>query len=163
MPTVVLAWHSATLQNTRENFFREIWTTGDVTCMRECCDAGDPVRFFHHLGLGVWSFLAYPAVGLVDSARGQGPWRFVIGLKEGVSSLLGNTIFALSNAAAKTSAAMRQVLSPSGHGQNASCCSLPCRQPSARRQCLTRSLTALGTRSMIDCVISQLLKAFSRK
>ena len=24
---------------------------------------GDPVRLFHHLGLGVWSFLANPAAG----------------------------------------------------------------------------------------------------
>lgn len=24
---------------------------------------GDPVRLFHHLGLGVWSFLASPAAG----------------------------------------------------------------------------------------------------
>ncbi|KAK9798969.1 hypothetical protein WJX73_003190 [Symbiochloris irregularis] len=71
---------------------------------------GDPVRLFHHLGLGVWSFLAYPAVGLVDTARGQGPWRIIVGLQEGFSSLLGNIVFAISNATAKTSAAMRRPL-----------------------------------------------------
>jgi hypothetical protein len=30
---------------------------------------GDPVRLFHHLGLGVWSFLASPAAGGVGLAR----------------------------------------------------------------------------------------------
>ena len=67
------------------------------------------MRLFHHLGLGVWSFLAYPAVGLVDSARGQGPWRIVVGLQEGVSSLVGNTVFGISNAWAKASDGFRQV------------------------------------------------------
>ena len=33
--------------------------------------AGDPVSLFHHLGLGFRSFLAHPAAGLVESARGQ--------------------------------------------------------------------------------------------
>lgn len=74
-----------------------------------CIAAGDPVRLFHHLGLGVWSFLAYPAVGLVDSARGRGPWRIIAGVQEGCSSLIGNVVFAISNATAKGSAALRQV------------------------------------------------------
>ena len=30
---------------------------------------GDPVRLFHHLGLGVWSFLASPAAGGVGQAE----------------------------------------------------------------------------------------------
>lgn len=67
------------------------------------------MRLFHHLGLGVWSFLAYPAVGLVDSARGRGSLRLLIGLQEGFKSLVGNFVFAISNATAKASAALRQV------------------------------------------------------
>ena len=81
-----------------------------MTSSSTLANAGDPVRLFHHLGLGVWSFLAHPAVGLVDSARGRGPLRFVVGLQEGFSSLVGNFVFAISNATAKASAAMRQVM-----------------------------------------------------
>ena len=54
--------------------------------------AGDPVRMIHHLGLGVWAFLASPAAGLVASARG----------------LLAHVVFAVSNASAKWSGAMRK-------------------------------------------------------
>ncbi len=34
--------------------------------------AGDPRRLLHHLGLGVWSFLAEPAAGLLRTTRGGG-------------------------------------------------------------------------------------------
>lgn len=37
---------------------------------------GDPVRLFHHLGLGVWSFLASPAAGM-GSWRGGRAWERV--------------------------------------------------------------------------------------
>lgn len=71
--------------------------------------AGDPVRLFHHLGLGVWAFLAQPAAGFVDSARGAGPLRFFSSLAAGFQDLVNNTIFALSNATAKATAALRKV------------------------------------------------------
>ena len=71
--------------------------------------AGDPVRLFHHLGLGVWAFLAQPAAGLVDTARGAGPLRLLSGLADGCQDLLGNTLFAFSNATAKASTALRKV------------------------------------------------------
>ena len=67
------------------------------------------MRLFHHLGLGVWAFLAQPAAGLVDTARGAGPLRFLRSLVEGCEALLSNTLFALSNATAKASTALRKV------------------------------------------------------
>ncbi len=70
--------------------------------------AGDPVRMIHHLGLGVWAFLASPAAGLVASARGRGPLRFATGLVDGVRGLLAHVVFAVSNASAKWSGAMRK-------------------------------------------------------
>ena len=73
------------------------------------CTAGDPVSIFHHLGLGFWSFLAHPAAGLVESARGQGPQRIAVGFAGGLQSLLSNTIFAFSNATAKASGSARKV------------------------------------------------------
>jgi hypothetical protein len=62
----------------------------------------------HHLGLGVWAFLASPAAGLVASARGRGPLRFATGLADGVRGLLAHVVFAVSNASAKWSGAMRK-------------------------------------------------------
>jgi len=62
----------------------------------------------HHLGLGVWAFLASPAAGLVASARGRGPLRFATGLVDGVRGLLAHVVFAVSNASAKWSGAMRK-------------------------------------------------------
>ena len=67
------------------------------------------MRLFHHLGLGVWAFLAQPAAGFVDSARGAGPLRFFSSLAAGCQDLINNTIFALSNATAKATAALRKV------------------------------------------------------
>eukprot|EP00884_Botryococcus_braunii_P001070 jgi/Botrbrau1/10964/Bobra.0383s0018.1 len=71
---------------------------------------GDPVRLIHHLGLGFWSFIANPAVGLVESARGQGPLRFAEGILHGMLGLLSNSIFAVSNAMAKLLSAARKGL-----------------------------------------------------
>ena len=69
---------------------------------------GDPVRMIHHLGLGVWAFLASPAAGLVASARGRGPLRLAMGLVDGFRGLLAHVVFAISNAAAKWSGAARK-------------------------------------------------------
>ena len=67
------------------------------------------MSIFHHLGLGFWSFLANPAAGLVGGARGQGGQRIVQGFMGGVQSLLGNTVFAFSNATAKAAGSARKV------------------------------------------------------
>lgn len=55
----------------------------------------------HHLNLGVWSFLAEPAAGLLSTARGGGLGRLPEGLIAGSAALAANTLFAFSNAAAK--------------------------------------------------------------
>eukprot|EP00887_Chlorella_sp_A99_P007395 scaffold2.g7395.t1 len=75
---------------------------------------GDPVRLFHHLGLGVWSFLANPAAGLVESARQRGPAQFFWGLASGTQGLFQNVVFAFSNAASKGSAAARKAITVLG-------------------------------------------------
>lgn len=76
-----------------------------------CRNAGDPVSVFHHLGLGFWSLLANPAAGLVQSARGQGPQHFAAGLRSGLSSLVGNVVFAFGSATAKASSSAKKVQS----------------------------------------------------
>lgn len=68
------------------------------------------MRLIHHLGLGVWSFLASPAAGLVESARSRGPQPFAAGVVSGTQSLLSNLVFAFSNATAKMSGAARKGL-----------------------------------------------------
>lgn len=67
------------------------------------------MRLFHHLGLGVWSFLASPAAGLMEGARGGRPQHFAAGVARGARALVGNTVYGLSNAAAKMSGAARKV------------------------------------------------------
>ena len=67
------------------------------------------MRLFHHLGLGVWAFLASPAAGLMQGARGRGPQHLAAGFAAGLRGLLGNTVFGLSNATAKMSGAARKV------------------------------------------------------
>jgi len=62
---------------------------------------GDPRRLLHHLNLGVWSFLAEPAAGLLSTARGGGLARLPEGVIAGSTALAANTLFAFSNAAAK--------------------------------------------------------------
>lgn len=78
-------------------------------------NAGDPVRLFHHLGLGVWSFLASPAAGLMDTARGRAPQRLAAGVALGLRGLVSNTVYGFSNATAKMSGAARKV----GRGRTA--------------------------------------------
>ncbi len=70
---------------------------------------GDPARLIHHLGLGVWSFLASPASGLVEGARRGAPERIAAGMLDGTRSLITNTIYAFSNATAKMSSTARKV------------------------------------------------------
>ncbi|KAL6783764.1 hypothetical protein ACKKBF_B05705 [Auxenochlorella protothecoides x Auxenochlorella symbiontica] len=75
---------------------------------------GDPIRLVHHLGLGVWSVLASPAAGLVESARSRGPAQLLLGLAEGPRAAAAHFAFALSNAAGKTTAAARKAMSALG-------------------------------------------------
>ena len=70
---------------------------------------GDPARLIHHLGLGVWSFLASPASGLVEGARRGAPERIAAGMLDGTRGLITNTVYAFSNATAKMSGAARKV------------------------------------------------------
>lgn len=71
---------------------------------------GDPIRLVHHLRLGVWSFLATPAAGLVESAREWGPRAFLLALQQGTTQLLANVVFAFSNATTKASRAAHRAL-----------------------------------------------------
>jgi hypothetical protein len=61
------------------------------------------------LGLGVWSFLAGPAAGLRDSARGRAPQRLAAGIALGLRGLVSNIVYGFSNATAKMSGAARKV------------------------------------------------------
>ena len=70
---------------------------------------GDPARLIHHLGLGVWSFLASPASGLVEGARRGAPERIAAGMLDGTRGLITNTVYAFSNATAKMSGTARKV------------------------------------------------------
>lgn len=66
----------------------------------------------HHLGLGVWSFLASPAQGLKESTQGGGlnlP-RLLDGFVEGCSSLASNVALAISTATSKTTETARRGL-----------------------------------------------------
>lgn len=76
-----------------------------------CTCTGDPARLIHHLGLGVWSFLASPASGLVEGARRGAPERIAAGMLDGTRGLITNTVYAFSNATAKMSGAARKVRS----------------------------------------------------
>ncbi|KAK2078489.1 hypothetical protein QBZ16_003329 [Prototheca wickerhamii] len=75
---------------------------------------GDPIRLVHHLGLGVWAFLATPAVGLVESAKGGRPTHLVRGLLEGPRQAATHFAYALSNAATKATAAAQRALGALG-------------------------------------------------
>ena len=79
------------------------------TCTEGLTPAGDPARLIHHLGLGVWSFLASPASGLVEGARRGAPERIAAGVVDGTRSLITNTVYAFSNATAKMSGTARKV------------------------------------------------------
>ena len=73
---------------------------------------GSPLSVIHHLGLGVWSFLASPAQGLKESTQGGGlnlP-RLLDGLLEGCSSLASNVALAVSTATSKTTETARRGL-----------------------------------------------------
>ena len=73
---------------------------------------GSPLSVIHHLGLGVWSFLASPAQGLKESTQGGGlnlP-RLLDGFVEGCSSLASNVALAVSTATSKTTETARRGL-----------------------------------------------------
>ncbi len=87
--------------------------------------AGDPARLIHHLGLGVWSFLASPASGLVEGARRGAPERIAAGVVDGTRSLITNTVYAFSNATAKMSGTARKVPAlPVSHGKGVGSCAI---------------------------------------
>lgn len=72
----------------------------------------------HHLGLGVWSFLASPAQGLKESTQGGGlnlP-RLLDGFVEGSRSLASNVALAVSTATSKTTETARRGLISLGLG-----------------------------------------------
>lgn len=66
----------------------------------------------HHLGLGVWSFLASPAQGIMESTQGGGlnlP-RLLGGFVQGCHSLTNNVLLAFTTSTAKTASAVRRGL-----------------------------------------------------
>ncbi len=90
---------------------------------------GSPKEVIHHLGLGIWSFLASPAQGLRESTQGGGlnlP-RLINGFAEGSRSLTSNVVLAVSTATSKTTATARRGLISMGldkleaTGQSADC------------------------------------------
>ena len=87
------------------------FTASTRACTERLTPAGDPARLIHHLGLGVWSFLASPASGLVEGARRGAPERIAAGVVDGTRSLVTNTVYAFSNATAKMSGTARKVWS----------------------------------------------------
>ena len=75
-------------------------------------NTGSPLSVLHHLGLGVWSFLASPAQGLKESTQGGGlnlP-RLIDGFVEGSRSLASNVALAVSTATSKTTETARRGL-----------------------------------------------------
>lgn len=77
---------------------------------------GDPVALVQHLGMGVWSFLSAPAVGLVRSARHRILGHFWVACVNGTRALLVNVAYAVSNAATKAARATRKVVIAWGLG-----------------------------------------------
>ena len=64
----------------------------------------------HHLGLGVWSFLASPAQGIIDSTQG-GTFnlaRLLGGFLEGCHNLTSSIILAFTDSTVKTAGAVRR-------------------------------------------------------
>eukprot|EP00210_Caulerpa_lentillifera_P003740 g3573.t1 len=70
---------------------------------------GDPMGLLHHLGLGVWSLFANPAYTLSQS-NADLPRRLLIGFQSGITSLVSNVVYGVSNAIAKISSAARNGL-----------------------------------------------------
>ena len=70
----------------------------------------------HHLGLGVWSFLASPAQGIMESTQGGGlnlP-RLLGGFVQGCHSLTNSVILAFTTSTAKIASAVRRGLTSLG-------------------------------------------------
>lgn len=64
---------------------------------------GNPMGFARSLGFGIRDFISVPAKSIV-----QNPGGIVTGMAQGTRSLLNNTVFAVSNAAAQFSKAARK-------------------------------------------------------
>lgn len=64
---------------------------------------GNPMGFARSLGFGIRDFISVPAKSVV-----QNPGGIVTGMAQGTRSLLNNTVFAVSNAAAQFSKAARK-------------------------------------------------------
>lgn len=64
---------------------------------------GNPMGFARSLGFGIRDFISVPAKSIV-----QNPGGIVTGMAQGTKSLLNNTVFAVSNAAAQFSKAARK-------------------------------------------------------
>lgn len=78
--------------------------------------AGAPMSVLHHLGLGVWSFLASPALGIVESTQGGGlnlP-RLLGGFVQGCHSLTNSILLAITTSTAKAASATRRALASLG-------------------------------------------------
>lgn len=70
----------------------------------------------HHLGLGVWSFLASPAQGIIESTQGGGvnlP-RLLSGFVQGCHSLTNNVVLAFTTSTVKIASAVRRGLASLG-------------------------------------------------
>jgi len=79
---------------------------------------GDPMALLHHVGLGFWQFVSFPAVGLFESVKNMGPEGLVMGFVSGTKGLLQNVLFAVSNATTKASTAAHKAISLWGYGDN---------------------------------------------
>ncbi|KAK9110206.1 hypothetical protein Sjap_018266 [Stephania japonica] len=64
---------------------------------------GNPMGFARNLGLGIKDFLSVPAKGILQSPAG-----LIIGMAQGTSSLLSNTVYAVSNAATQFSKSVQK-------------------------------------------------------
>ncbi|KAK9134941.1 hypothetical protein Syun_014271 [Stephania yunnanensis] len=64
---------------------------------------GNPMGFARNLGLGIKDFLSVPARGIFQSPAG-----LIIGMAQGTSSLLSNTVYAVSNATTQFSKSVQK-------------------------------------------------------
>lgn len=104
----------------------------------------------HHLGLGVWSFLASPAQGIIDSTQGGtfNVARLLGGFVEGCHNLTSSIILAFTTSTVKTASAMRRGFASLGldmqdatggltsrHQASAAVCTVPVKTASNCKLC----------------------------
>lgn len=77
---------------------------------------GDPLALLHHITLGFWEFLSFPAMGMIESATNLTPSGIILGFVQGTKGLLQNVLFAVSNAATKASSAAHKAILLWGYG-----------------------------------------------